>query len=89
MSIDVVSDKTNRLYVVTKKHPEGELIMGKEVDKWLTTTLKAYRKEVLEELLGLTTEKLVNYKPKPNITFKAIKYDDLFELITKLSKREK
>ena len=42
----LVTDKTNRLYVKTKKYPNGELIMGKEVDKWL---IKAIDKAVEEE----------------------------------------
>jgi len=50
---EVVSDETNRLYVKTKKNPDGELITGSEVDEWLTTYGNAREQAKVEEIIGI------------------------------------
>ena len=46
LSQEIVSDKTNRLYVRSKKYPNGGLIMGIEVDKFL----KHFATRIVEEV---------------------------------------
>ena len=54
LSQEIVSDKTNRIYVRSKKYPNGGLIMGEEVDKFL----KHLATRIVEETKREEREKL-------------------------------
>jgi len=45
------------------------------------------REKVLDDLISAVGEKLVDYKPKPNVSYLAIKWDDLFEIVKGLEKQ--
>ena len=47
---DWVSDKTNRIYVRTGRFPEGVLIMGIEVDTWITSSRSRLIKEIEKKM---------------------------------------
>lgn len=42
---EIVNNDTNRLYVRTEKYPDGELIMGKEVDDFISKTITQEREK--------------------------------------------
>ena len=46
------------------------------------------RKEILGELVSAVDERLVDYRPKPNVKYLAIKWDDLSEIITGLEEKQ-
>ena len=54
LSQEIASDKTNRIYVRSKKYPNGGLIMGEEVDKFLkhlaTRIVEEVGKELIDEI---------------------------------------
>ena len=50
--LQLTSDDTNRLYVKTEQSPEGELITGDEVDKWLDTAIDRIKQTLLERVEG-------------------------------------
>ena len=49
----IVEDETNRIYVTTKEHPDGELLTGKEVSTWYHQQLQKAREEERERIIKL------------------------------------
>ena len=87
LSQEIVSDKTNRLYVRSKKYPNGGLIMGIEVDKFLKHLATRIVEEVGSELIG----ELEKHHEKSMCTGcgedLACDYEEVYEIMrTKLQK---
>lgn len=60
---NIVSDDTNRLYIKTKKYPDGELFLYKEVDNFIKTLLITHTISILEAEVERLKELELTYEP--------------------------
>lgn len=66
---------------IWKIHPMG---VAEDIDEFFEQALHKVKdeakREASVEILSKASDKLVDYKPKPNFSFKAIQWDDLFDI---------
>lgn len=69
----IVDDETNRLYVRTEDHPDGELIMGTEIKDFIRNLLQSHNNALVAEIEIRILKQLIQRETHLKETLEKIK----------------